>query len=112
MGRHSRGVAWYGDGPYTEHMTAVLTRDARLDLRMTAEARATIERAASQNGLSLTEYVLGLVLPAARRDLLEARTVHLSQQGWQEFVDFLDGEDNARAKALRAHEPQWGVERT
>ena len=93
-------------------MTAVLTpRDARLDLRMTAEARATIERAASQNGLSLTEYVLSLVLPAARRDLLEARMVRLSQQGWQEFVDFLDGDDGPRAAALRAHEPLWGVER-
>ena len=78
---------------------------------MTTEARATIEQAAGLNGLSLTEYVLGLVLPAARRDLLESRTIRLTAQGWQEFVDFLDREDNPQMAALRAHEPQWGIER-
>ncbi len=47
---------------------------ARLDLRLPREARELLDDAAAINGTTLTEYVLSRVLPAARRDVLEART--------------------------------------
>ena len=49
------------------------TRDARLDLRMTADNRALISEAAQPNGTSLSDYVMSVVVRAARRDVLKAR---------------------------------------
>lgn len=86
-------------------------RSARLDLRLPIEARATIERAATSNGMSLTDYVLSVVLPAARRDVLDDSAIRLTDRGWREFTDFLDAPDNDRLAALRKHRPNWGAAR-
>ena len=87
------------------------TRAARLDLRLPKEARDLIAEAAALTGSSLTDYILGLVVPAARRDILESHTIKLSQESWSEFVEMLDRPDDARLAALREHTPEWGAER-
>jgi uncharacterized protein (DUF1778 family)/predicted GNAT family N-acyltransferase len=61
-------------------------RDARLDLRLPRATRALIVEAASLSGASLTDYVLNLVVPAARRDVIDAKTIRLSQQAWEDFL--------------------------
>lgn len=86
-------------------------KPARLDLRLPQEARELIVEAASLSGVNLTDYVLGLVLPAARRDVIESRTIRLSKEAWDEFLDLLDRPDNERLAALREHTPDWGSER-
>jgi uncharacterized protein (DUF1778 family) len=86
-------------------------RDARLDLRLPQETRALISEAAALSGSSLTDYVLNLVVPAARRDVLESRTIRLSRDAWEDFLDILDRPDSERLAALREHRPDWDATR-
>ncbi|WP_175419105.1 type II toxin-antitoxin system TacA family antitoxin [Acidipropionibacterium acidipropionici] len=87
-------------------------RDARLDLRLPQETRALLDEAASLAGTNLTDYVLGLVVPAARRDVLEARQIRLSHEAWEDFLDVLDRPDSPELAALRDHTPTWGEPRS
>ncbi len=86
-------------------------RDARLDLRLPQETRVLISEAAALSGSSLTDYILNLVVPAARRDVLESRTIRLSRDAWDDFLDILDRPDNERLAALREHRPDWDATR-
>lgn len=88
------------------------SKAARLDLRLPSEARALIVEAASLAGASLTDYVLSVVLPTARRDVIEARTIRLSHEAWDDFLDILDRDDNPDLAALREHSPSWGSPRS
>jgi uncharacterized protein (DUF1778 family) len=93
-------------------LAAEAPKDARLDLRMPAEAREMIEQAARLSGQNLTDYVLNRVLPAARAEILQTRAIQLSHDAWQEFIDIMDRTDNERLAALRQHTPTWAVERS
>lgn len=86
-------------------------KDARLDLRLPQEARALIAEAASLAGTSLTDYILNLVVPAARRDVLESTIIRLSKQAWDDFLEILDRPDSDRLAALRERTPSWGEPR-
>ena len=59
--------------------------DARIDLRMTRRSRETIEQAAALADSSLSDYIMGVVMPTAYRDIKAAHTIELSQQGWENF---------------------------
>jgi len=82
-------------------------RDARLDLRMTADNRALITQAAQLNGTSLTDYVMSVVIRAARQDVLQARLLHLSPDAWDDFVAALSEPDTDAMAALRTHATRW-----
>jgi|GEM_PF-413270 len=99
----------YGESPYTEGMTTVTlpTRDARLDLRMTADNRALISQAAQLNGTSLTDYVMSVVVRAARQDVLQARLLHLDPDAWDDFMAALDEPDTDAMAALRTRATRW-----
>ncbi|HEY5224469.1 MAG TPA: DUF1778 domain-containing protein [Microbacteriaceae bacterium] len=86
-------------------------KDARLDLRLPQDARALIAEAASLAGTSLTDYVLNVVVPAARRDVIESKTIRLSKHAWDDFLDILDRPDNPELASLREHQPKWGESR-
>lgn len=86
-------------------------RPARLDLRLPQEVRDLIAEAAALSGSSLTDYILGLVVPAARREVMESHTLRLSREAWSEFIEILDRPDNEQLAALREHTPEWGAER-
>lgn len=66
-----------------------------------------IEQAAALTGTSMTDYVLNVVVPAARNDVLAAATIQLSQQEWDDFVDILDRTDSPELTALRNRRPEW-----
>lgn len=83
------------------------TRDARLDLRMTADNRALISEAAQLNGTSLSDYVMSVVVRAARRDVLQARVLRLDPGAWDEFVAVLDAPDTEAMTALRSRATRW-----
>ena len=85
----------------------VSTRDARLDLRMTADNRALIGEAAQLNGTTLSDYVMSVVIRAARRDVLQARVLRLDPDGWDEFVAVLDEPDTNAMTALRSRVTRW-----
>jgi len=83
------------------------TRDARLDLRMTADNRALICEAAQLNGTSLSDYVMSVVVRAARSDVLQARVLRLDPEAWDEFVAVLDDPDTDAIVALRSRATRW-----
>ena len=82
-------------------------REARLDLRMTADNRALISEAAQLNGTSLTDYVMSVVVRAARRDVLQARVLRLDPDAWDDFVAALDAPDTEAMTALRSRATRW-----
>lgn len=83
-------------------------RNARLDLRMPSDVRALISEAAALSGTSLTDYVLSVIVPVARRDVIESKTLRLSKAAWDDFLEMLDKPDSEALAALRAHVPAWG----
>jgi uncharacterized protein (DUF1778 family) len=86
-------------------------KDARIDLRLPAEARSLVDEAAAIAGTTRSDYILSKVLPAARRDIAEAHTLRLSKQAWDDFLAILDSPDDERLAALRAHTPRWNEPR-
>ena len=83
------------------------TRTARLDLRLSPENRELISQAAQANDTTLVDYVLSVVIPAARRDVAEARTTYLSQEAWDNFLAILDEPDTPAMAALRQRPTRW-----
>jgi len=74
---------------------------------MTADNRALIGEAAQLNGTSLSDYVMSVVVRAARRDVLQARVLRLDPEAWDEFVAVLDAPDTDAMAALRSRVTRW-----
>jgi len=82
-------------------------RQARLDLRMTASNRALIGEAAQLNGTSVTDYVMSVVVRAARHDMLQARVLELAPDAWDDFIAALNEPDTDAMAALRTRATRW-----
>lgn len=83
------------------------TRSARLDLRLSPANRDLIAQAAQANDTTLVDYVLGVVIPAARRDVAQAHTTYLSHEAWNDFLAMLDEPDTPAMAALRQRPTRW-----
>lgn len=62
----------------------------RIDLRVDEEKKGVIARAAELSGLTITQYVLGLVWPDAERRVAEHSRIRLSEKDWEAFAARLD----------------------
>lgn len=104
-----RLLVLYGVSPYHNPMatTSSRARSARLDLRMTVENREVLNQAAALNGTSLSDYVMSVLIPAARRDLLQHRMLQLAPEAWDDFMTALSEPDNEAAAALRTQVTRW-----
>jgi uncharacterized protein (DUF1778 family) len=78
----------------------VPAKDERLDLRVTQDVKALIQKAADLEGRSVSDFILGTVLPEARRVLLEDSVIRMSRAG-QEQVAALLAEPAAPNRRLR-----------
>ena len=61
-------------------------QSARINLRTTPQAKATIERAATMMGATVSGFVLQNAYEAARRVVADDDSLILSQQAFQSFV--------------------------
>jgi len=61
-------------------------QSARINLRTTPQAKATIERAATMTGLTVSGFVLQNAYEAARRVLAGDDSLILSRQAFQSFL--------------------------
>lgn len=89
---------------------ATLTKQAknsRFDMRMTADQRQEIERAAAIKGKSLTQWALDSLLSSARRDIEEETTTHLSQEQFEKLSAALSEPMPAATQALLQRTPIW-----
>ena len=62
----------------------------RIDIRVDDEKKRVIATAAELAGLTITQYVMGLVWPDAERRVAENGRIKLSRQEWDEFMTRLD----------------------
>ena len=81
--------ATYGKLPYNHHMTSVL-KNERLELRLTAEQKRTIEQAATIAGRSITDFSVPVLVDQAMEVIREDRELHVSQKAWDAFNEILD----------------------
>ncbi len=70
-------------------VTRTRAKADRLEARITAEQKSLIERAASLQGRTVTDFVLTSVQDAARRAIEEHRQLELSVRDSEAFVDAL-----------------------
>lgn len=76
------------------------TRDARLEVRMSAAQKSLLQHAAALSGRTLSEFVVTSAQDAARRVIAEHESIRLSLEEQLAFVQALlqPPEPNARLK--------------
>lgn len=83
-----------------------------MSLRIDAETRSLIDRAANVLGQSRTDFMLRSARDRATDVLLSQSFFSLDASDWQRFNDALDHPPpaNAKLKALLARKPHWTAE--
>ena len=92
--------------------TADKSRSARLEARISADQKATLQHAASLSGRTLSEFVVASAQEAASRVIHEHAVVRLSRNEQVAFVSALldPPEPNARLRqAAAAYRKQMGL---
>jgi uncharacterized protein (DUF1778 family) len=84
-------------------------RSERVDLRMTPEAKRTLQRAAAVANKTVTEFLLDSGLNAAVDTLADRRVFVLDDERWSQFMAALAAppKDNPRLRKLLARKPAW-----
>jgi len=85
---------------YDKPILAQPLKQQRLHIRLDANAKQKLERAAVYANRTLSEFVLSRALDAADAVILEHETLRLSNADWQVFLDALDNppEPNPRLR--------------
>jgi uncharacterized protein (DUF1778 family) len=78
-----------------------MTKTDRLDLRLTAQQKATIEQAALIEGASVSGYAITAVMECATETIYRARALALPGPAWDEFVAALDARPEVPAAISR-----------
>ena len=68
-------------------------RDERIDLRVTAELKNMLARAASLAGMSVSSFLVSAASDRAKEILAEYDAITLTPQDWNVFLAALDGDD-------------------
>ncbi len=66
------------------------TRSAKLDLRLTPEAKRKLQAAAESAGRSVSEFVLESALVRAEQTLADRTRFGLDDERWEKFLEALD----------------------
>jgi uncharacterized protein (DUF1778 family) len=72
--------------------TATMTRSEKLDLRLTADAKRTLQTAAAALNRSVSDFVLDSALERAAETLPDRTRFQLEPEKWAEFQTLLDAE--------------------
>ncbi len=78
------------------------TRSEKLDLRLTPQAKQTLQLAAEATHKSMSEFVVESALARAEEALLDRRRILVSAEAYDEFVALLDAppRDHPRLRRL------------
>ena len=71
-------------------MPSRVTRSEKLDLRLTPDAKATLQTAAVASNRSVSEFVLESALARADEALADRHSFGLNRAQWKEFIKALD----------------------
>lgn len=70
-------------------MTTALKSD-RIEIRLTADQKRTIEQAATISGRSVTDFSVPLLVEEAAEVIRQDRELRMSAQAWETFNEILD----------------------
>ncbi len=73
-------------------------RDERIDLRVSADLKTLLSRAAAHSGMSLSNFLISVASDHAKQVVGEHETVTLSLRDWKAFLGALDEADKARPR--------------
>jgi uncharacterized protein (DUF1778 family) len=65
-------------------------KNERIDVRVTAAAKETLQRAAALSHKNVSEFLLDAGLQAASESLADRRLFELGEADWQAFQEILD----------------------
>jgi uncharacterized protein (DUF1778 family) len=77
------------------------TRSEKLDLRLTADAKTALQKAAAASNRSVSEFVLESALARADEALADRRTFGLDAAQWKAFMAALDAPPRALPRLER-----------
>jgi uncharacterized protein (DUF1778 family) len=85
------------------------SRSGNINIRVAAEQRNLIDRAASLCNKTRTDFILEAATRAAQDALLDQVLYQVSTERFEAFRRLLDGppEENERLRALMARKPRW-----
>lgn len=92
-------------------MDTTAGKNLRVNLRIDAEGKRKLERAASYAGSTLSDFVLSNALAAANRTIQEHESVALSKADWDAFFDALvkpPKPSRRLERALKRHDKIYG----
>ena len=78
------------------------SKDSRIDLRVTAEQKALLEKAASMQGVSLSAYTLLHLLPQAQKDVEEREKLILTDRDRDLFLSAIANPPKLQGKLKSA----------
>ncbi len=81
--------------------TAENAGQERISVRIAADHKRLIERAASMTGQSLSDFVKSELLYRARSLIREEAVIRLTATGWEQLADYIEADDDAPNQALR-----------
>lgn len=81
---------------------ASLTKNSRIDLRVTKEQKALLEQAASLKGVSLSAYTLLHLLPLAQQEIENQEKLTLSNRDRDQFLAAIDKPPQLQGKLKSA----------
>lgn len=73
-------------------------RDERIDLRVKADIKEFLGRAASYTGMSLSQFLVSAASERAKAIVTEREMFSLTPRGWKAFLAGLDDADRPRPK--------------
>lgn len=65
-------------------------KNERIEIRLTADQKRTIEQAATISGRSVTDFSVTLLLDEAREVIRQDRELRMSAEAWGAFNEVLD----------------------
>ena len=83
--------------------TAAEAKQERLQIRLDAQAKSILQRAAGHRHKTLSQFVLGTALEEAERVIRENEVVTLSGADWQVFYDALTNPPAPNATLRKAY---------
>lgn len=81
---------------------AATERDERIDLRVSAELKSLLARAASYSGMSLSSFLVSSATKRAEELVAARETLTLTSRDWRAFLAGLDKAERRRPRLEKA----------
>lgn len=81
-----------------DEVLTMTAKDARVDIKTTKAAKATLEQAAYALGTTLSAFILDCAMPKAREIITQSNQIHLNHKETDRFIAALQNPPKANEK--------------